>query len=109
MRTIAIHGDTHLSFDLRTPAGTTGQLAAPTPALTTVKTYYSATAAGADIGGTETALAEYSAKAGRYFGVLDESLKSAWTVGGYIYEILTVDGEIQSSERLKIILANPAQ
>lgn len=107
MRQIALNGDTVIICDIRTPDEETGNLG-PAEEVPAVTAYYSATDAGDPLDGTEVTLAEYSGKPGRYHGTLDETQKEALEdyLHGSVFEVITADGEIQSSDEVAIVSVN---
>lgn len=100
LREVYLDNDWEFEFDVKRKATTTGNLEAAA-SLSGVTAFFSATDGGTAIASTTTTLAERSATAGRYFGILDKAtLNTALAdyVNREIYEVFVVSGDAETSE-----------
>jgi len=100
IREVYLDNDWQFEFDVKRKATTTGNLEAAA-SLSSVTAFFSATDGGTAIGSTTTTLAERSATAGRYHGILDRATLNtalATYVNVVVYEVFVVSGDAETSE-----------
>lgn len=100
IREVYLDNDWEFEYDVQRKATTTGNLEAAA-SLTGVSAFFSLTDGGSAVAGTTTTLSERSAKAGRYFGILDKTaLNTALTAydNTVIFEVFVVSGDAETSE-----------
>lgn len=100
IREVYLDNDWEFEYDVQRKATTTGNLEAAA-SLTGVSAFFSFTDGGSAVAGTTTTLSERSAKAGRYFGIIDKATLNtalAAYVNQVVYEVFVVSGDAETSE-----------
>lgn len=104
VREVYLDNDWEFEFDVQRKATTTGTLEAAA-SLSGVSAFFSATDGGSAIAGTTTTLTERSAKAGRYFGILDKAALNT-ALADYantaVWEVFVVSGDAETSEEVVV-------
>lgn len=99
-----LDNDHEFEFDVKRKATTTGEIEAAA-GVSSVSAHFSLTDGGAAIGSTSTSLTERSAKAGRYFGILDKATLNtdlAAYANRKVFRVFVVDGDAETSEPVTV-------